>query len=155
MITLESLYTAHRRELVAHAVQCGCDHHSAEDVVQDMFINLHRYDGAAKIDAAKNPVGWLKQKLHWMVMKAFQRANRACRGGGAVHVDVDQACDIADSTETPDLALHRKDTRAVLTACGCTEETVIWTPEMTRAQAMALYRFRKSIKPEIEKLLSC
>jgi DNA-directed RNA polymerase specialized sigma24 family protein len=153
MITLESLYIAHRRELVAHAVLCGCDHHSAEDVVQDMFINLYRYDGAAKIDGAKNPVGWLKQKLRWMVIKAFEHANRACRGGGAVHLDVDQAYDVSDSAETPDLALHRKDTRAVLTACGCTEETVIWQPELTRAKTVALYRFRQSVKPKIAKLL--
>lgn len=149
MTDFATLYTAHRRELVAHAVLCGCDHHSAEDVVQDMFINLHRYDGA------KNPVGWLKQKLRWMVIKTFQHTKRACRGGGAVHLDVDQAYDISDSAETPDLALHRKDTRAVLTACGCTEDTVIWVPEMTRAQTMRLYRFRKSIKHEVEKLLSC
>ena len=83
MITLESLYIAHRRELVAHAVLCGCDHHSAEDVVQDMFINLHRYDGAAKIDGAKNPVGWLKQKLRWMVKAEMPRALRRMRQAGA------------------------------------------------------------------------
>jgi DNA-directed RNA polymerase specialized sigma24 family protein len=154
-LSLSALYTDHRRELIAHAVQCGCDHYSAEDVVQDLFINLHKYDGASKIDGHKNPVAWLKQKLRWMVLKHRSKAKLPCRGGGVPHVEVSEAYNLTDTAETPDTRLNVKDTMAVLEACGCTEETVIWKPDLSRAKSMALYRFRKAVAPKLKKLLSC
>jgi DNA-directed RNA polymerase specialized sigma24 family protein len=154
-LSLSALYTDHRRELIAHAVQCGCDHYSAEDVVQELFINLHKFGHVAKIDGHQNPVAWLKQKLRWMVLKRHAKTKLPSHGGGACHVEVSEAYGLADGSNTPDTALNLKDTRSILESCGCTEETVIWSPQQTRAKAVALYRFRKAVAPKLKKLLSC
>lgn len=154
-ITLESLYIAHRTQLVALAVMHGCDHFAAEDLVQDLFINLHKFGHVAKIDGHQNPIGWLKQKMRWMVLKRHAKIKLPSHGGGACHVEVSEAYGLADGSNTPDTALNLKDTRAVLDSCGCTEETVIWSPQQTRAKAVALYRFRKAVAPKLKKLLSC
>ena len=155
-LTLADLYTQHRSELVAHACSCGCDCHSAEDHVQSVFLTLHRQGSVAKLDSQQNVVGWLKQALQWAISKAYTRSTRQCRGSGAMHVEIDDAaCQVADTAETPDAALSRKQTRQILAACGVTEASVIWSPSLSRAEAVALYRFRRAVAPKVRKLLSC
>jgi DNA-directed RNA polymerase specialized sigma24 family protein len=124
----------------------GCDLGSAQDHVQELFLGIFRRGELKLMDMSRNLRPWLQQKLNWLILEARRREQRRRRILGGECLELEQAvAAVAHSGETPDQAAERVDVARVLEECGVTEASVIWNPQMTNAERVRLYRFRKQV----------
>ncbi len=80
----DRLYESHQMSLVRYATLRGCDEHEAWDIVQELFLRVHRRGMIAPLTAKSEDRQrvWLRRTLLWMILNAHRHKSAIRRSGG-------------------------------------------------------------------------
>lgn len=80
----DRLYESHQLSLVRYATLRGCDEHEAWDIVQELFLRVHRRGMIALLIAKSEDLqrAWLMRTLLWMILNAHRHKSAIRRSGG-------------------------------------------------------------------------
>jgi DNA-directed RNA polymerase specialized sigma24 family protein len=87
----DRLYQRHQLSLVRYACQRGCDEHEAWDVVQELFLRVHRRGMLVSLVAKTEEMqrAWLMRTLLWVIHNARRHKLAIRRSGGYVAESLD------------------------------------------------------------------
>ena len=87
----DRLYQRHQLSLVSYACLRGCDEHEAWDVVQELFLRVHRRGMLVSLVAKPEKMqrAYLMQTLLWMIHNARRHKLAIRRSGGHVPESLD------------------------------------------------------------------
>lgn len=80
----DRLYQYHQSSLVRYAVTRGCDEHEAWDVVQELFLRVHRRGMVVPLSSKTVEMqrAWLLRTLLWTIHNARRHKSSLRRSGG-------------------------------------------------------------------------
>ncbi len=87
----DRLYQRHQLSLVRYACLRGCDEHEAWDVVQELFLRVHRRGMLVSLMAKSEEMqrAWLMRTLLWMIHNARRHKLAIRRSGGYIAESLD------------------------------------------------------------------
>lgn len=95
---ISAFYQRHYPQLRTHACGLGCDPHSAEDAVQDLFLRLLRHGRLHSLTTLSSQ--YLRLRLRCQLMNRWRDSHRLRRGGTCTFIPLLQpdgtALEIAD-----------------------------------------------------------
>ncbi len=149
----EQVCREHWQALLSLALAKGCALHDACDAVQELFTRLLQsgeYETLGGWQPAQQRV-WLRQKMQWHLVNRHRDSQRKARGGGAVHVSLEDAEHVAGG-DAPDQLYDRALLRAALRRAGATE-ALLPAPGASSVERVRLFRQRKALRKQFTPFL--
>jgi RNA polymerase sigma-70 factor (ECF subfamily) len=107
-LAMQSLYMRHNVRLFRFALRFIRNNAAAEDVVQEVFLDVWR-----KADEFKGR----SEVSTWLLAIVRNKALTVLRHRSAAQLDEDAAACIADSADTPEIATQKEQARSIIRKC--------------------------------------
>jgi RNA polymerase sigma-70 factor (ECF subfamily) len=107
-LAMQSLYMRHNVRLFRFALRFIRNNAAAEDVVQEVFLDVWR-----KADEFKGR----SEVSTWLLVIVRNKALTVLRHRSAAQLDEDAAACIADSADTPEMATQKEQARSIIRKC--------------------------------------